>query len=717
MAPLPVQAEARQRADSSDVRAAQVAMLTAALAVAHQVAAKSLREGLFLATFPLAQLPRIMLGSALLAIPSALCVARLMMRLGPARVAPAMFLCSATFSASEWLLFASFPRATAILVYLHVSVGGALLASAFWSVINERFDPHTLRHLVGRIGASATLGGLVGGAAMERMAYWVGARSTLLLVSVLCVAAAVGSRQLGAPLRVPTAGGTGESPAKVRFTRYLWTLALLVACSAAASTFSDFALKQAAYLRFGSAVSLLRFFALFYTGTSLLSFLLQAFVSRSLLAAIGIGGTLTVPPLAGVALGMVSLLSPSFATLGALRGSDLAFGPSLFRSAYEPLFAPLPAATKRGTKALIDVLFDKAGDACASLLILGIALGGPLFVQRAPLLLATAAFALTLLLSFRARRGYVTELESSLRAGTLQLEGMEVEDATTHLTLSVTAFGFDRNKLLEQIALARAANPKAVAAGARAVQAELPEDPLLSDVRVLLGSDSSAIRALLSRSELDRRLAAFVAPHLGVDTLAKPAVLALRGMGDAIAGLLSDVMLSSTAPLALRRRVPHVLRTERTEAAAQALIRALSADVLEVRYRAALALQEVVRGAGALRPEGKQVHALVLDEIGKGPLSAASVDHVFALLALSTRGALDLARRGLLGDDRKLRGTALEYLQSLLHESVRSAVVSALAARPEPRSDVQRTETQLLDELKRSFRPDVSAPMLAAEPD
>jgi hypothetical protein len=716
MAPKPIQAGSRQGAGRSEARAAQIAMLTAALAVAHQVAAKSLREGLFLSTFSLAQLPRIMLGSALLAIPTAFFVARLMMRHGPAHVAPAMFVVSATLSVTEWLLFPSLPRAIAILVYLHVSVGGALLASAFWSVVNERFDPHTLRHLVGRIGASATLGGLVGGAAMERVAYWVDARSALLLVSGLCLAAAAGSQRLGAALRVPSVA-TSEPPAKARFTRYLWTLALLVACSAASSTFSDFALKQAAYARFGSAVSLVRFFAVFYTGASLVSFLLQVLVSRSLLATIGIGGTLAVPPLAGVALGLVSLLSPSFMTIGALRGSDLAFGPSLFRSAFEPLFAPLPAATKRGTKALVDVLFDKAGDAAASLLILGIALGGPLVVLRAPLLLATLAFAVTLFLSFRARRGYVAELESSLRAGTLQLEGIEVLDATTRLTLSVTAFGFDRAKLLEQIALAREANPAAAAGARRGAPAELAEDPLVAEVRVLLGSDSSAIRALLGRPALDVRLAAFVAPHLGVDALAKSAVFALRSMGPTIAGLLADVMLSSSAPLALRRRIPHVLRTERGEAVAQALLRALSADALEVRYRAALALLEVVRDEPALRPEAKQVHALVLSEVGKGALSAAAFDHVFALLALSTRGTLELARQGLLCEDRKLRGTALEYLESLLHESVRSAVVAALAARPEPRTDVPRSETQLLDELKRSFRPDISAPTLALEPD
>ena len=40
---------------------------------------------------------------------------------------------------------------------------GAVLISGFWSVVNERFDPHTAKQVVGRIAAGATVGGLLGG--------------------------------------------------------------------------------------------------------------------------------------------------------------------------------------------------------------------------------------------------------------------------------------------------------------------------------------------------------------------------------------------------------------------------------------------------------------------------------------------------------------------------------------------------------------------------
>jgi ATP:ADP antiporter, AAA family len=690
-------------------------MLTAALAIAHQVAGKSLREGLFLSTYSVADLPKVMLGSALAAIPVVLFVARLMTRLGPDKLTPSLFVVSASLSLLEWALLPALPRAIALLVYLHVSIGGALLISAFWSVVNERFDPHALKYLIGRITASATIGGLVGGIAMERIAHWVNARSALPLVACLCLVAAFSSFRLaGTQSEVPSPATRAQEP--VRFTGYLWTLALLVTSMAAASAFADFALKQAAVARFGSAESLVRFFAVFYTAASLLSFVLQAFVARPMFDTIGLGGTLAVTPLLGVGFGALASLSPSFVTLSALRGADLSLGPSLFRSAFEPLFTPLPSATKRATKSLIDVVFDKGGDACASLLILLISFGGPLLVERAPLLLGTFAFALGLLLALRARQGYVSELEASLRAGTVSVEAVEIEDPAARLTLSATSLGIDRDKLREQIARARAERAAQVAAHAPAEASESAQ--ILEDVRVLLGSNTAAIGALLQRPRLDARLAAFTVPHLASEPLAKATLTALRAMGPDVVGLLADVMLSTNQPLAVRRRVPHVLRALRGARVVSALTRALSADALEVRYRAALALREVTHEERELAPDAKEVFTLVLKEVERGPLSLEASDHVFALLALCiTRGSLELVRQGLKTDDRKLRGTALEYLESLLPEPVRGPLVHALAQRPEPRGGELRSETQLLDELKRSIRVDLSPQTLAREPD
>ena len=45
----------------------------------------------------------------------------------------------------EWGLSLVQPRLAAIAVYLHMAAFGATVVSGFWSLVNERFDPHTAR--------------------------------------------------------------------------------------------------------------------------------------------------------------------------------------------------------------------------------------------------------------------------------------------------------------------------------------------------------------------------------------------------------------------------------------------------------------------------------------------------------------------------------------------------------------------------------------------
>jgi hypothetical protein len=691
-------------------------LAAAALALAHHVAARSLREGLFLATFPVSELPKAMLGAALFAIPMALWVAHWMARFGPGRLTPILYFLSACGSVCEWWLLPELPRAIALAVYLHVTIGGALMVSAFWSIINERFDPHTLKAVVGRIGGFCTLGGLSGGVMMERVAHALSARSSLLLLALIALCAALFMQRLGSGL--PTAKPAAEGPkGRERLTGYLKTLALLVACTAAVSAFGDFALKQAAAARFTNLESLVRFFAVFYTAGALASFLIQVLLSRWLLDSIGVGRTLSIPPLFSIALGTLSLFAPSLVTIGAMRGSDLALGPSLYRTAFEPLFTPVAAASKRRSKALIDVVFDKGGETLASIVILALLGTGPLLLQRAPSALVVLSSALAVLLSLRAQRGYVSELEASLRAGT-ESDLPEPDDARRLLLLGTT-MDADRERMIEQIAQLRQAKAEFQRRSLASPRPQEPVEQLAAQLRVLLGGDGDAIRGLLTGPALDSRLAAFVIPHLGVDALAKPAVEALRAMGPAIFGVLSDAMHSTTLPSVVRRRIPHVLRSARGERAVHSLFGALSCAAIEVRYRAALALSEVIHDDRAHLPEPARVHALVLNEVARGPLDRAAIDHVFALLALTLhRGSLELARQGVLSEDRKLRGTALEYLESLLPEAVRSPLVSALAEHAGPREMAEKQlNVDLVGELRRSFRADLPVPSLAVEPD
>ena len=91
----------------------------------------------------------------------------------------------------EWMLIGGQPRAAAALLYVHSSVMGGITISSFWSLLNERFDPHSAKPLMARVAAAAAIGGFVGGVSAERMVALFPQGAVLPLLSVVgmvCVA-------------------------------------------------------------------------------------------------------------------------------------------------------------------------------------------------------------------------------------------------------------------------------------------------------------------------------------------------------------------------------------------------------------------------------------------------------------------------------------------------------------------------------------------------
>ena len=77
-----------------------------------------------------------------------------------------------------------------------------------------------------------------------------------------------------------------------------------------------------------------------------------------------------------------------------------------------------------------------------------------------------------------------------------------------------------------------------------------------------------------------------------------------------------------------------------------------------------------------------------------------SLEHVFTLLALILpREPLRLAYHGLHTEDRHLRGTALEYLESVLPERVREKLWRFLEPEEQRSKDTGRTPDEVLENL------------------
>ena len=268
--------------------------------VGQLIAGRAVRDALFLTEFDATYLPRVMLAAAVLSLASAILVGRAMPHWGPRATAVAIASAHGTMFILEGALLELAPRVTAAFAYIHVSATGALVVSAFSSVVNERFDPHYAKTVVARVGIGATLGGVLGGAVAFFLADSFDLSYALHGLGSISILIALGSWSIGRS-RQPTR----ESEADAKFGMqtigkdpHLRRVALTVLLLGAVGVFVDYAMKAEADARFTDSGSLLSFFSAFYVVTALLTFLMQAGVARPLLRRVGLGGTIAVLPVA-----------------------------------------------------------------------------------------------------------------------------------------------------------------------------------------------------------------------------------------------------------------------------------------------------------------------------------------------------------------------------------------------------------------------------------
>lgn len=717
--------------------AARAGMLCAAAMIAQQVGAKATRDAVFLTSFDVTALPTMLIVSALVSLGFVLAASRVMAAVGPARLVPLAFGTSGALLLGEWALAIEAPRAAAIAVYIHLASFGSVLISSFWSLASERFDPRTAKKQISRIAGAATLGGLLGGVTAERVAALLGVASMLPLLAVLHFACAFWVRRLRTgPDRAPEhdapeVARAGEPAASafllVRRSPFLRSLACLVLAGSAGSTLVDYVFKSDTFAVHGGGVPLLRFFAAFYTVTGLLAFLVQVSLGRLSLERLGLARTVTVLPLALVAGGIGSLLVPGLASAAAMRGTESVARGSLYRLAYELLFAPLAPAHKRATKVLLDVGLDRMGDVLGGTIV-GLALVTAPQAWHSMLTGLIVAFGLTLLWIVRGLgRGYREVLKSSLLSRADQL-GV----ASVPVPILGAADPLDTGAFLLSLG---AEVPGGVRRDARPAATPLrgvprPIDPVTPRLEALRSGDPMAVRAALAaETPLDPLLVGQVITLLAWDEVKDDAMRALSGSATRIVGHLADALLDPAQEFAIRRRIPRALAEALSQRAVDALLLGLDDRRFEVRYGCGCALARSLVADPELRIGEERIYAVVLREAAtdktvwesrrlldsaEEPVASSwmddlvrsrgsrSLEHVFRLLSLALPGEpLRVAYRGLHTDDEVLRGTALEYFESVLPAAVRESLWPFLEQDPvRPRQSRPREE--VLEALMRS---------------
>jgi AAA family ATP:ADP antiporter len=616
-----------------------LAMAGSASMIAHQVAAKAVRDGFFLQQFPANDLPKMMVLAAIASFLLAVLFSRAADRIGPARLVPVCFAFSAGFHLAEWIALGIVPKAVAILIYLHAVGLGAILMSGFWLLLSEVFDLREAKKRFGRIAGAGTAGGIAGGILAERLVAWISTDALLLFLGLLHLACTLIAFRLKPPVRKSHGKPQESTTIRQAFSRtpLLWQLASLVFLGTCTAALLDYLFKLGATLAIGKGPLLVRYFAMYYTACQVLTFLMQTFLARPAVERLGIAKSVASLPVAVGFGSVVALLVPVYPLVIAVRALEVILRGSLFRSGYEFLYTPVPPSDKRAVKTVVDVGFDRMGDAVGAGAVQIMMWLGPALARPEILGLAMVLCALTTILVLRLDRSYQGVLELGLvkrareeaaadesNAGNSEqdslmntmFEGMpslmgmpgalalravgtapELPSSNAGTPTSGSPAVTESRSLHTPMPASSATVPPAAAAGtSSASRAAVGNAP--SPATFGVGLDRTIERMADLRSRDHKRVQRAIAPSEPYDPMLVPQVIRLlawdavshaaggyleRG-AQRILGQINDTLTDQDIDFSIRRRLPRLLARVPVQPSVDGLVAALQDPRFEMRF-------------------------------------------------------------------------------------------------------------------------------------
>ena len=674
----------------------RVAMATAGVMVAHQVAAKALRDAAFLTAWPATALPLMTVATTALTVALVPVFSRLLERFSALTVMAAGFALSAAGHAAEFALYDA-GRWITVVIYLHLAGVGAVLLSGFWSLIAERFDPAGARASYGRIAAAGTAGGIAGSLAAERIATIIAPQGVLVLLTILHVLCATGVMMIGrSPALLPRTRDARDTLSDTTLRApYLRTIAVFVVLTSAVSGILDFLLKSNATASFGGGPGLLRFFALFYGTVQVLTFLAQT-RSGEVVQRLGIGRTVTALPTGVGVAGAIALIIPGWPILTAVRGVEAVLRNSLFRGGYELLFVPMDPAVRRRAKTMLDVVCDRAGEAAGA---------GVVQLLLVASIASLSSSLLTITLVLAGVSFWVGQRLDQLYLNVVEQQLLKYRDAGPVSLVSEVGW------TLLDVGKETAASGAPVTGSAPSARSPVPAvDPRMEILADLRSNDVGRVTSALDdRRPLERMHVAQVVQLLAWDEVLPAARTTLEHVAPAHVGMLIDAMLDPESDFTIRRRLPRVLGTVASSRSLDGLVHGLDDRRFEVRYHCSRAINRILVTNRELSIDRARMIAVVEHELSVPPqvwrgyrllerpdveepagaqepaeASSRHLEHIFRLLAtIVAREPLDAAVHGIQSPNPGVRGLAVEYLDQVLPpavlERLRALIATAAA--------------------------------------
>ena len=325
-----------------------------------------------------------------------------------------------------------------------VSLFSIILVSQAWLVAANVFDSREAKRLFGLLGLGAVAGASFGGQFTAMVARLVETRH-LLLASGVMVILAFGALMLLASLKnVNLKSAKGADPEEefaftdilqgIQKHRHLQVIMAIITLMFIVDVMIDYQFSAFAKLAYPKKEDLTAFLGSFFgVYLTLVTFVMQFFLTAVIVRRLGVGGTLQIMPVVIGTTSLCLIAMPQLAVAAVVRILEAGTRYTLNKTGMELLYLPLPVGLKNRTKAFVDIFMDRFGRGIGGLVLMAFS---AIFVApgkqpdaRQISGLVVVFCVLWIFLSVLASREYLATIRLRLASRRLDLSGVHLAAA------------------------------------------------------------------------------------------------------------------------------------------------------------------------------------------------------------------------------------------------------------------------------------------------
>ncbi|MDE3740290.1 MFS transporter [Maribacter polysaccharolyticus] len=263
--------------------------------------------------------------------------------------------------------------------YIWVAIFGLLVASQFWILANLVYNVREAKRVFGFIGAGAIAGGIFGGYLTSLLASFINTESLFFIAAALLACCLPIMRYIWKheveklnPFQVSLRSTPkGDSPFKlIKQSKLLILIATVIGISVLVAKLVDYQYSDYASRLIEDQEELTVFFGFWFSTLSLISLLIQLFLTKRIVGIFGVGKSLLWLP-SGILFGSLLLLFlPQLWVIILIKVVDGSLKQSINKAATELLSIPIPIEIKKKTKTFTDVVVDSLATGLAGFILI-----------------------------------------------------------------------------------------------------------------------------------------------------------------------------------------------------------------------------------------------------------------------------------------------------------------------------------------------------------